>query len=166
MKAFAMKKLSLLGCLPFFLSGCTSMYMPWVVPYEGFKNQLGERRPVSSLPPFKGEEVWLGYEKRPDGIQINRVGAADRCVFAFEVDTNARRLVAWRLASKGRHKNVCRPNERQDAQPCGQHAGECARRSGNRAAFLLQRTSPDSAKISIGNGPSETPWHRYPVAKP
>ena len=95
-----MKNCYLLGCVIFLLPGCTSLYMPWVAPYESFGKNLGEQDPVSVLPPYKSKEVWLGYEKRGDGTQENRVGAAEQCVFAFEVDTRTRRMTGWRLASK------------------------------------------------------------------
>jgi len=92
------------------LSGCTSLYMPWVAPYESFEKQLGEQYPISALPPYKSNEVWLGYEKRADGTQENRVGAAEQCVFAFEVDTRARRMTGWRLASKN-DPQECMPSQ-------------------------------------------------------
>lgn len=90
----------LILCSMLLLPGCTSLYMREAAPYQSFKKNLGEQYPSSSLPPYLSKEVWLGYEILPNGNQVNLVGAGGQCVFAFEVDTKARRLTGWRFASK------------------------------------------------------------------
>ena len=74
--------------------------MPWVASYESFMGNLGEEHPVNTLPPYISEEVWLGYDIRADGIQQNRLGSREQCVYVFEVDTKTRRMIGWRFASK------------------------------------------------------------------
>ena len=95
-----MKKTTLLFSMIFLLSGCTSFYMPWATPYESFRNNLGQQYSHNALPPHVWNEVWLGYEERPDGTQLNWVGAGERCVYVFELDKKTRRMTGWRFASK------------------------------------------------------------------
>ena len=60
-------------CAMLLLSGCASLYMPEVVPYQSFKKSLGEQYPSITLPPHLSKEVWLGYEILPNGNQVNIV---------------------------------------------------------------------------------------------
>jgi len=87
-----------LACL--LLTGCTSLNMPQVKPYEGFAQRLSPPQDVQRLPPHTGKEVWLGYDITPDGRQENRLGSGERCVFVFVMDLQTRRLVSWRFAAK------------------------------------------------------------------
>jgi hypothetical protein len=76
-------------------------------PYQGIDN-FGPTRSIATLPKGNSGEVILGRLKHPNGEYLNadgtfefKVGSRGECVYAFKVDTTTRRLLSWRLASKG-----------------------------------------------------------------
>jgi hypothetical protein len=86
------------------LSGCRTIsygeLYRQMKPYEDFEEKLSESLGVEDLPFPTSQEVYLFPRMRPDGIRENRWGSGGRCVYVFEVDPKARRMVGWRFAAK------------------------------------------------------------------
>jgi hypothetical protein len=68
--------------------------------YDSFRPNLCPMMDVRHLPPVRGQEQLLLRVQRPDGILEEQVGWQGRCVYVFEIDPKAHRLVGWRYAAK------------------------------------------------------------------
>lgn len=74
------------------LSGCAAVesdpareLYARIASYQNLIAKLGRPLPVSSLPPYSADEMYLGYTENSDGTLEHRVGLNGICVFAFEV---------------------------------------------------------------------------------
>jgi hypothetical protein len=94
------------------LSGCKTLgygeLYRQMKPYEGFEGKLSESLDMGDLPSPTSQEVYLFPKVRSDGILENRWGSGGRCVYVFEVDPKARRMVGWRFAAKY-NPSECQP---------------------------------------------------------